>query len=263
MEFEIRVDNFSLEKSLLSGQCFRFSKISDGSFSVFAGENFVNVFQKGSFLKFKESTCGKGFWINYFDLNFNYAGVLQGFFGDLVLESAIKFCGNLHILRQDPFEVLISLLLSSNNNISRMKKIISVLCREFGKKFKWGFSFPKFNQLKNCSISDLEILRAGFRTKYVYDALCKIGSGEVNLNKLGLMSLDDARSHLLKIKGVGRKIADCVLLFAYHKLEVFPVDVWINRVIEMYYKMGLSRQVLSCPGFAQQLLYHSKRSGII
>ena len=159
--------------------------------------------------------------------------------------------------------MLISFLLSSNNNIPRIKKIISILCSEFGEKFNWGFAFPKLKGLSDCSLNDFLVLKAGIRTKYVYDAVRKVVSGDVDLNGIFRMKVDEARKQLLKINGVGNKIADCVLLFAYHKLEVFPVDVWMNRVIENYYRTGLSEQILSCPGFAQQLLYHSKRSGVI
>lgn len=263
MSFDLKAVNFSLEKTLFSGQCFRFEVLNDCKFLIFSGKDFAVVQQVGEILKFENSTCNENFWSKYFDLNFDYGKILQGFVGDVVLESAVSFCGRLHILNQDPFETLISFLLSSNNNIVRIKKIVSILCERFGEKFQWGFAFPEIESLKNCTLNDLSVLKAGYRTKYIYDAICKINSKEVDLEKLWFLNVDDARKNLMKIKGVGVKVANCVLLFAYHKFEVFPVDVWIKRVISMYYKLGLSKQVLSCPGFAQQLLYYSKREGVI
>lgn len=263
MNFKIEVKNFSLRQTLLSGQCFRFYEVSQHCFRVFAYNNFAEIIQEGDVLNFTDSSCDSSFWVNYFDLNGSYASYLFGFKGDLILEKAASFCGNIHILNQHPFEVLISFLLSSNNNISRIKKIISVLCENFGSRLDFGFAFPTVEQLKGCSLYDFEVLRAGFRSKYILDAVLKVSSGEVDLQAIQNFSLSKAKEELLKIRGVGSKIADCVLLFAYHRFEVFPVDVWIKRVVEKYYGSGLSRQILSCPGFAQQILYHSMRKGLI
>lgn len=263
MNFETEIKGFSLTQTLLSGQCFRFKAIGPNHYLVFAKNNSVEVLQNGNLLIFKNSACDEAFWRNYFDLDFDYETLLLKFSGDLLLETAIKFCGGLRILRQDPFEVLISFILSSCNNISRIKRIVYDLCRNFGVKSSFGFAFPTVEQLKSCNLSSLGVLKAGFRSTYLLDAVKQIVDGSLNLASLGFLSVEKARNQLMKIKGVGPKIANCVLLFAYHRFEVFPVDVWIKRVLNQHYASGLSEQFLSCPGFAQQLLYFSKRSGII
>lgn len=247
----------------MSGQCFRFSQLASGYYSVFAWNNSVEVLQVENELFFKNSTCDESFWRNYFDLNYDYSELLCGFLGDLTLELVSDFCGGIRILNQNPFEVLICFLLSSCNNIPRIKKIVSVLCENFGTKLDCGFAFPTPEQLECCGLNDFAVLRAGFRAAYLIDAVKRVCCGSLNLNGLRGLNVNDARAQLMQVKGVGRKVADCILLFAYHNFEVFPVDVWVKRVLQQYYKFGLSEQFLSCPGFAQQLLYYSKRRGII
>lgn len=264
MNFVIETKNFSLRQTILSGQFFRFYELKPNFYLIFANNNSVEVSQDGNLLIFKNSTCDKNFWLNYFDLNVDYSKFLFNFLGDSVLELAVKFCGGIRILNQNPLEVLVCFLFSSCNNILRIKKIVHALCVNFGTKIaNVGFAFPTLNQLKLCNLSNLEVLKAGFRTPYLIDAIKKIFCGSLNLNDLGNLDVDEARKQLMQIKGVGRKIADCVLLFAYHKFEVFPLDVWMKRVVKQYYNLGLSKQILSCPGFAQQLLYYSKMNGII
>lgn len=263
MNFNLRVKGFSLQQTLLSGQSFRFDEIAPNHYLVFAWNNVVEVEQSGDELFFKNSTCHPEFWHNYFDLNYNYSNLLCGFSGDSILEIVRGFCGGIRILKQNPFEVLICFLLSSCNNIPRIKKIVSVLCRNFGTQLSCGFAFPTPQQLEHCNLNDFAILKAGFRSAYLIDAIRNVCCGNLDLSKLSSLSVDEARKKLMNIKGVGKKIADCVLLFAYHKFEVFPIDVWVKRVLQQYYQSGLSSQFLSCPGFAQQLIYYSKRSGII
>ncbi len=263
LSFEIETKNFSLSQTLFSGQSFRFELIEENRFKVWAKNNYAEVSQVKNKLIFKNSSCDSFFWIQFFDLNRNYAKLLKGFSGDFVLETSVKFCGQIHILQQDPFEVLISFLFSSNNNIPRIKNIINSLCENFGSKTICGYSFPTLKQLGGCSLNDFKILKAGFRTKYILDAVKQLSLGVVNLNNLKDLNFTDAKNQLLKIKGVGEKIANCVLLFGFQKFEVFPIDVWIKKIIQKHYINGLSKQILSCPGFAQQLLYYSARCGQI
>ncbi|MDE5852447.1 MAG: DNA-3-methyladenine glycosylase 2 family protein, partial [Oscillospiraceae bacterium] len=185
---------------------------------------------------------------------------LQQFDGDAILEKAKDKYYGIRILRQDPWETLISFIISANNNIPRIQSIIERLCENFGHPIKNGYSFPTASTLANCKLQDLDILRSGFRAKYILDAAKKVFSGEINLEEIKCFDINKSRETLMQICGVGKKISECILLFGYHKMEVFPVDVWMRRALEEYYPNGLSLQILSCPGLAQQILFYSKRN---
>lgn len=263
MDFSFTLKGFSLYNTLYSGQCFRFKEIDKNKFLIFSGCNSCYVRQKGEELFFKESSCDEFFWKEYFNYSFDFIDKFKKFEGDKVLEKLIGCCPGIYILKQEPFETLISFILSTNNNIKRIQKIIEILCENFGEKIKNGYSFPKIEVLKECSEKDFGVLKAGFRTKYLVDAIEKVYTKEVDLNKLYTLSFEEAKKKLKRIYGVAEKVSSCVLLFAYNKMESFPVDVWIKKVIDEYYKEGLTKQVLSCKGLAQQLLFYGKRNGFI
>ena len=263
MDFELKVSNFSLKDTLTCGQCFRFKAVDDSGFLVFAGKNSAVIYQKNNTLKFKFSTCEPDFWEDYLDLGYDYDRLLNNFSGDEILERAVCLCGGIKILRQDPWETLVSFIISANNNIPRIQGIIDRLCTNFGEKIKMGFSFPSAAKLKDCSIDDLAVLRAGFRARYILDAASKVNSGEMDLTKIYDMDVENAKKSLMKICGVGSKVSECVLLFGYHKMNAFPVDVWMKKVLKEYYPHGPSEQISTCPGLAQQILFHAKRNQYI
>ena len=263
MNFKFKIKNFSLYNSLYCGQCFRFKQIEKNSFLIFFKSYYAYVKQEKDTLFFYNSNCEENLWKQYFNYYVDYSKLLSNFKGDLILEKLVNCCFGIRILKQDPFETLISFMLSTNNNILRIKKIIEVLCENFGEKTKAGYSFPKLNVLAKCSEKDFKILKAGFRVKYLMDAISKIYSKKINLKELYFLDFELAKKKLMQIKGVGEKVSCCVLLFAYNKMESFPVDVWIKKVLDEYYKKGFSKQILSCPGLAQQFLFFGKRNGYI
>lgn len=263
MKFKLKIDNFSLKDTLLCGQCFRFNAIESNCFLVFAGSNSSIIKQEKDFLIFEQSTCQLDFWRNYFDIHTNYTELLDDFQGDKILEKARSVCGGIRILRQDPWETLISFIISANNNIPRIQNIIDRLCSNFGQKIKNGFSFPTAQELANYTKDDLSVLKAGFRSRYIIDAIKKVNSGEINLDEFYKMNTPNAKENLMQICGVGNKVSDCILLFAYHKMDSFPVDVWMKKTLNEYYPNGVSKQILTCPGLAQQLLFYSKRNKYI
>ena len=263
IDFKFKISNFSLRNTLYCGQCFRFKELSKDVFLIFFEACSTYVKQEQDWLLFYSSSCGVDYWKKYFNFYVDYEVLLKGFKGDLILEKLIYCCNGIRILKQNPFEALICFILSINNNISRIQKIIEVLCENFGEKIKNGYSFPKLDVLSGCSEKDFKILKAGFRTKFLLDAIYKVSAGYVNLKELYFLSFEKAKKELMKIYGVGDKVSECVLLFAYNKMQAFPVDVWMKKVLNEYYKDGVSKQILSCPGFAQQLLFFGKRSGYI
>ena len=263
MDFKFKLQNFSLYNSLYCGQCFRFKQIKKNIFLIFFKSYSAYVEQKKDMIFFYNSNCKEFLWKEYFNFYVDYSKILDKFKGDLILEKLIKCCFGIRIFKQDPFETLISFILSINNNISRIQKIVETLCENFGEKIEGGYSFPSLDVLASCSEKDFKILKAGFRVKYLMDAILKIYSKKINLKELEFLSFDLAKKKLMEIFGVGKKVSSCVLLFAYNKMESFPVDVWIKRVLEKYYKKGLSKQILACPGLAQQFLFFGKRNGYI
>lgn len=251
------VREFSLRATLESGQCFRYRELPDGFFEVRAGSRRGEFCLRGETLICRSvlATDFEAFWRNYFDLDFDYAAVREVLGQDPVLAEAMKRCGGLHILRQEPFETLVTFIISQNNNIPRIKGIVARLCEAYGEG-----GFPSPERLAALDIPDLACLRAGFRAKYILDAARKVTTGEVNLSALPTLPYDEAEAELRKISGVGEKVAACVLLFGARQLDTFPVDVWMKKAVGHFYPEGLDRSRFGgFAGIAQQYLYHYAR----
>ncbi|QUL98043.1 MAG: DNA-3-methyladenine glycosylase 2 family protein [Candidatus Fermentithermobacillus carboniphilus] len=190
---------------------------------------------------------------------------------DQIMRKALEFSRGLRLLRQDPWECLASYIISVHNNIPAIRRVISYLSKQLGEPTglrEYSFPAPRAI-LSNPAVLDLA--RCGFRKEYLLDAARKVDGGEVDLSALGEMPVEKAASELMKIKGVGPKVADCVLLFAYHRLEVFPVDVWILRAMSRFYFGGRQistktareegiRRFGKFAGYAQEHLYHYVRN---
>ena len=190
----------------------------------------------------------------------DYGGIIDRFSADETLRLAAGENRGLRILRQEPFETLISFIISQNNNIPRIKGIISRLFECFGEKCGDGYAFPTAERIASLSEEDLAPLRAGFRNRYILDAARKTMDKTVDLEKIYDLSYDEGKAELKKIVGVGDKVADCILLFAYHKTEAFPVDGWIKRIVAEYYPDGLPECMGEYKGIAQQYLFEYFRT---
>ncbi|NLZ46595.1 MAG: DNA-3-methyladenine glycosylase 2 family protein [Clostridiales bacterium] len=192
-------------------------------------------------------------WVDYFDFNTDYGALKKQFSQDETLNKACRFAPGIRLLKQDKWEALCSFIISQNNNIPRIKGIISRLSEKYQ-------GFPTYNQLADETVESLSFLRAGFRAKYLIDAAQKLASGELNLDIISKSDMDTARQSLMTIKGVGPKVAECALLYGMYRTEAFPVDVWIKRVMEEYYPNGLPKCVNGVEGIAQQYLFHYVRN---
>ncbi|MFA6729884.1 MAG: DNA glycosylase [Eubacteriales bacterium] len=252
---------FSLEKTFLCGQCFRFEK-KDSGFSGIAFGRQLSLFEKDGFVILR----GVGereydeIWKNYFDLERDYSEVNKLLCRDKVMARAVGSSKGLRVLRQDKWETLCSFIISQNNNIPRIKSIISTLCRNFGNDIGGAFSFPDVSVIAGVGEEELKVIRAGFREKYILDAARRINSGEIDLDAAEKMEYPEAREYLTRLKGVGGKVADCALLFGYGFLEAFPKDVWIKKAVEKYYGDNFDESIFSpYGGIAQQYLYYYER----
>ncbi len=251
--------DFNLDETLDCGQAFRWKKIPSDFLCTYEGSFFndnlrISEISKGKFILHnvtEEEFLGK--WVDYFDLNTDYSQLKLMFSEDETLSKACEFAGGIRLLRQDSWECLVSFIISQNNNIPRIKGIIERLCEHYG-------GFPTAVQMKGVSADDLSYLRSGFRGKYISHAVECINSEEINLSEIAVAPIEEARTALKKIKGVGPKVSECVLLFGMHRTEAFPVDVWIKRVLEEYYPQGFPEFARKNAGIAQQYLFHYIRN---
>lgn len=281
-EYNIEIkESFCLNHIFECGQCFRWKKEDDESYTGVFKNSVINVKKENDIVTFR-GVCEKNIKevVNqYFDLNTDYEEIKNTLSKvDNYLAESIKYGNGIRILNQDLWEVIISFIISANNNIPRIQKIIERLSKQYGNKIiykeKEYYTFPEKEQLVKASIEDLRNLGLGFRDKYVYETTRKIINGEINLEELGSMQdTNKIRDILLTLPGIGPKVADCIMLFGMHKFNVFPIDVWVRRVMnELYLKNEDETKInkkqietlakekyKNLAGMAQQYLFYWKR----
>ena len=264
------------------GQCFRWDRQLDGSYTGVFGNNVMNVKKEEGTVIFKGICDGdiKEICNNYFDLDRNYEEIKEKLSKiDDNVKTSIIYGSGIRILNQNLWETIISFIISANNNIPRIKGIIDRMSKKYGKEIEWNgnkyYTFPKVEELSKASVEDLRALGLGFRDVRVYETTKKILNKEVDLDKLQEeKNTEKVRETLLTIPGVGPKVADCILLFSTLKrFEVFPIDVWVRRVMnDLYIKNPDETKVNKkeieklakekygeLAGLAQQYLFYWKR----
>lgn len=261
MDFTIQSKNFDIRQTFLCGQCFRWAEAEDGSFSGIASGRYIRLSQDGDIVTLHGiSEKDIPFWQEYFDLATDYSEMIARLSDDETLSLACKSSGGIRILKQEPFETLISFIISQNNNIPRIAGIIGRLCESFGDRIEGGYAFPTAEKLRGVTPEQLAPLRAGFRARYICDAVEKVNSGEVDFAEIKALPLVEAREKLKAIVGVGDKVADCVLLFGFAKYDAFPRDVWVKRLMARFYPDGLPECTKGVEGIAQQYLFDYVRN---
>ncbi|MBR7009250.1 MAG: DNA glycosylase [Ruminococcus sp.] len=253
----LRQGDFALDDTLDCGQAFRWEKIADNAYhGAFLNNQLTISCENGSDLFRLHNTTEQEFievWADYFDLSTDYGRLKAQLSEDEMLSKACAYAGGIRILRQDSWEALSSFIISQNNNIPRIKGIIGRLCEHYS-------GYPSAEMMKDETVESLGYLRSGFRAKYLVDAVSKVLSGEIELEMIRNMPLDEARNKLMTIKGVGPKVADCALLFGFYRIDAFPKDVWVKRVMAQWYPNGLPECTKGIEGIAQQYLFHYIRS---
>lgn len=262
------------------GQCFRWNEEPDGSYTGIFGHNVLNVKEEKDIVITGicdgniEDICKK-----YFDLDRNYEEIKEtlSLIDDNMKES-IKYGEGIRILNQDLWEMIISFIISANNNIPRIKGIIERMSAKYGQEIKFRgtsyYTFPTIDELSQASVKDLKDLGLGFRDRYVYETTKKIKEGKINLENLKQEPTNEVRKQLLTLTGVGPKVADCIMLFSTLKrFDVFPVDVWVRRVMNDLYihnedETKVNKKQIqeiardkfgALEGIAQQYLFYWKR----
>ena len=252
----------NLERTLFCGQAFRWRKKEDGIFHAVVKNKIIECKENEGTITFigagDEET--KSLIESYFDLERDYEKICGGLCADESFRTAYSEYEGIRILRQDSWEALCSFIISQNNNIPRITGIVERLCEFFGEKIGDGdYTFPSYQSLKGITPEDLAPLRAGFRAKYIADAVKKLCDGEISLEEIEKMPIEQARQELIKIKGVGAKVAECTLLYGFGRMEAFPVDVWVKRIMAEMYPEGLPEFFSGNEGIAQQYLFHWRR----
>lgn len=269
------VEHFDLTHTFMCGQCFRWYPNEDNSYTGIACGKAVSMQLEGDTLTISNTTLEdvNSIWVDYLDLNRDYSEIKSFYSKDKYVAVAMDFGYGIHILNQDIFECLISFIISTQNQIPRIKKIVAALSQMYGTPQKIGdktlYAFPTLAQLKHVQPEDLADLKAGYRAGYIVDAVAKLTSGEVDLQKVKALPYAEAKAELMKIRGVGPKVADCVLLFSAGKSEAFPVDVWVQRTMRTLYMddTATNKQIEKkaaeifgkYAGFAQQYLFYFAR----
>lgn len=267
--------DFNLRHIFDCGQCFRWNAAEDNSYIGVAKGKALKIAQKGDSITLYETTEEdfKNIWFDYFDLGRNYGEIKEKLAKDDVMRKATKYGDGIRILNQDLWETVISFIISASNNIPRIKGIVERLCALCGNEIEYMdeiyYSFPDIDALSSLTKEDLAPIRAGFRDKYIADAAQKFKSGFLSEEYFRSLSTDEAKKALMSINGVGNKVANCILLFGLSRVESFPVDVWIKRIMEYcYFDSEQSIETISVlaeklfgelGGFAQQYLFFYAR----
>ena len=270
-------NDFNPEHIFECGQAFRWKKEDDGSYTSIAFNKVINVVMDDDSIVFRNTNEDdfNNIWIDYFDLNTDYSSIKKILSKDDTLKDAVEFGYGIRILNQDIFETIISFIISANNQIPRIKKSIEIISKSYGDyidNFNGVdyYSFPTAENLSKVSVEELrEVSRVGFRDKRIVDTSRIIANNELNIAESIKLSSEDLKNELIKLPGVGPKVASCIMLFAYGRGETFPVDVWIKRVMEeLYIKKETSLKSIDryaheffgdLAGYAQQYLFYYGR----
>lgn len=257
------VRDLDLAQTLDCGQSFRWTEQEDGSFCGVAYGKYAVMRLNGEILYIDgaETADFSNIWREYLDLDLDYSAVKSELCKiHPILKEAVTYAPGLRILKQEPFEAFCTFILSQNNHIKRIKGMIQRLCENFGKPIGNGaYSFPDAETLAALSEEALSPVRAGFRNKYLLDGARKIVSGEVDLELCRKLPYEEAQKELMKVKGIGVKVSDCILLYGLHRIEAFPMDVWMKRAMEILFPGMKPEDFGPYAGIAQQYIFHYSR----
>ena len=226
-------NHINIHETINSGQIFLWENYRDTWF-VIDGNDIIMAKQT----PFKIMTFSKKSK-NFFREDDNYEKILKNITGDKIVKNAIKHYPGLRVTRQDPFQCCISFIISANSNIPKIRMGLQKLCRKFGSRVmfqkKEFFLFPRPKMLAKATLQDLQECKLGYRSKYVLDTSRTIASGEIDFDELKKADYQEVKELLLKLPGIGDKVADCIMLFSLEKLEAFPLDTWLVKILQKYY----------------------------
>ena len=276
----VEIENafFSVQQICDSGQCFRLELLEEREEADGKIHRRYGLPAFGRYLEIRQ--CGQtvslscsleefdAVWKGYFDLDADYEAIITSVdSGDTYLRQAVSYGKGLRILRQDLWEMIVSFIISQQNNIRRIRKCIETICERYGEAriSESGVSyhaFPEPEALALASQEELQDCNLGYRSRYIRQTAGSIVQGEVELERLQKMDYGQARAELKRLCGVGDKVADCICLFALHHLDAFPRDTHINQVLERRYRQGFPfDRYRGCAGVMQQYLFYYDLNG--
>lgn len=280
-ELKLNVNCFNLKYTLECGQCFRWKKIDEDYYVGVIKDRAIKVKQVDNTLYIISNNMDNLEEIvkNYFNLDLDYSSIEKRIaFVDDNIKKAVTNTTGLRFLKQDFFETLISYIISANNNIPRISKSVNEISKRYGKKIELDgeeyYLFPTPEELKDVSVDDYRNCGVGFRDKYIYNTVAKINNKEIDLEEMYKMDTDSLKKELLSLMGVGPKVADCILLFSCSRVEVFPIDTWVEKIMTKLYfdnKEATKKQIQEYAtnnfkndaGIIQQHLFYNIREGMI
>lgn len=287
------VKNFKLKHIFECGQIFRFEEIAEGNFIIIALGKVLELKEEGNNILIYNSTEEevRNIWIKYLDLDRDYSQIKDELSKDSLLRESIEFGYGVRVLNQDPFEMLISFIISARNNIPSIKKTVNKISTKWGKEVKYKgkiyHTFPDILEIKDATLEEIQETGASFRSKYIFDTIqnvynsikenSKVSEQDpasiYDLDYIKSLSDDECHSALQEFKGVGAKVADCIMLFSMEKTSAFPVDVWVKRAMIHFYgaedsslnkiRIFARNKFGKLAGFAQQYLFYYARENKI
>lgn len=260
----IKSNNFSLIQISESGQCFRLEQIENERYALTALDRYLELQERhGEICFFCTQEEFEEVWREYFDLDTDYGKIIAAVDeNDSYLQEASSYGSGIRILKQDLWEMMISFIISQQNNIKRIRKCIDLLSRKYGeeKRTKEGtlyYTFPSPEKLAAASLKDLYDCNLGYRSRYIQKTAQSVAGGEADLKAIQSMDYQKARTELLKLCGIGEKVADCICLFALHQLDAFPRDTHINKVLALRYPQGFPfENYQGFAGILQQYIFY-------
>jgi len=287
------VKNFKLKHIFECGQIFRFEEIAEGDFVVIAFGKVIELKEDGSNILIYNSTEEevRNIWLKYLDLDRDYSKIKEELSKDSLLRESIEFGYGVRVLNQDPFEMLISFIISARNNIPSIKKTVNKIAVKWGKEVQYKgniyFTFPNILEIKDATLEEIQETGASFRSKYIIDTIKNVYNStnenlkmsednlslKYNLDYIKGLNDDECHEALQEFKGVGAKVADCIMLFSMEKTSAFPVDVWVKRAMIHFYgaedsslnkiRIFARNKLGNLAGFAQQYLFYYARENKI
>lgn len=273
------VKNFNIKQVVECGQCFRWKKVTDSNYIGVAYGRVIEVVQEDDKIQILNTTEEdfNNIWQEYFDFNRDYSEVKDKLIDDELLKKSMEFGYGVRVLNQEPFEILISFIISARNSIPVISKTINNISKKYGTKLQYKgedyYTFPTIEQLSIATEDDIRETGASFRSKYIVDTVRRLKDGELSLEEIMALNDDECHTKLQEFKGVGAKVADCVMLFSMKKTSAFPVDVWVKRAMIYFYdakdsslnkiRIFARDRFGELSGFAQQYLFYYARENKI
>ena len=229
------LSSFNVKQILDCGQIFRY-EINENEAKVYSKNKMAKLITKNDIVEIEAEDVN--YFINFFDLNTNYGEIKNQLFNDEFLTNSINFGYGIRIIKNDCYEMIVSFIISANNNIKRIKNSINYLCEKFGERCNGYYAFPTLERLKTATVQDFKNAGLGYRAEYLHETVSHLT--EEIIEDLKHKTKDEKFEFLISLKGVGEKVANCILLFGLDEKNVFPVDTWINKVYNKIYNTNLT-----------------------